>query len=273
MNQDIPLGKATQYPQQYDASLLFPVARQIKRDEIGVSSASLPFTGDDLWTAYELSWLNEKGKPQVFIGEFFFSCDSENIIESKSFKLYLNSLNQTRFASAQQAVEVLRSDLSSAAKGDVDVILYSVDDYQQKGFGELVGHCIDHEDVECSQYDYQADLLKCKSNSSEISEVVYSHLLKSNCLITSQPDWATVIISYQGKAIDHGALLQYLVSFRNHNEFHEQCVERIFNDLMHYCRPQKLTVTARYTRRGGLDINPSRSNCGEKYGHLRLARQ
>ncbi len=277
-NQEIPLGKATDYPSQYDASLLFPVARQLKRDELGLQD-ELPFSGSDIWNAYEMSWLDNKGKPQVAIGVFEFAFDSDNIIESKSFKLYLNSFNQSRFDSWQQVEEVLQKDLSKAASGQVSVELLSLDKYQEQyPLQEFHGIGIDDLDIEIETYDYDTTLLENavnKANGGEIvKETLVSHLLKSNCLITNQPDWASVMIEYQGQAIDRAALLKYLISFRTHNEFHEQCVERIFTDLMQYCQPQELTVYARYTRRGGLDINPFRTNvAGKTPENTRLSRQ
>ncbi len=268
---DTPLGKQTDYPEHYDPTLLFPVARQIKRDEIGVSSP-LPFQGGDIWTGFEVSWLNLKGKPQVAIVEFEFPCDTPNIIESKSFKLYLNSFNQQKLENADILVSWLSRDLSQAAGGEVKVTLYALSDYQAKGFGEVSGYLIDELDIECEQYDYAPQLLSCESQHL-VEETLVSHLLKSNCLITSQPDWASVVIEYRGAKLDAEALLKYLVSFRNHNEFHEQCVERIYQDIMKHCAPEQLTVIARYTRRGGLDINPWRSNCRTQVPFLRLARQ
>ncbi|NVJ66597.1 MAG: NADPH-dependent 7-cyano-7-deazaguanine reductase QueF [Gammaproteobacteria bacterium] len=273
-NQEIPLGKATDYPSQYDASLLFPVARQIKRGELGLQG-EMPFSGSDIWNAYEMSWLDSKGKPQVAIGVFEFACDSENIVESKSFKLYLNSFNQSRFDSWQQVEAILLKDLSKAANGRVSVELASLEQYQEKyPVQQFNTVCIDDLDIEVETYDYDAGLLANTANGEPVEETLVSHLLKSNCLITNQPDWASVMIEYKGHAIDRESLLKYLISFRNHNEFHEQCVERIFTDLMQYCQPQELTVYARYTRRGGLDINPFRTNVADKVPeNTRLSRQ
>ncbi len=274
MTNDIPLGKETRYPEQYDPSQLFPVARHIKRDEIGLLEG-LPFTGSDIWNAYEMSWLDMKGKPQVAIGVFKFAYDTENIVESKSFKLYLNSFNQSRFESWQQVESVLLKDLSHSANGDVSIELLTLEQYQQTyPVQPFVGSCIDELDIEISTYDYDANLLKNDANKIHVEESLVSHLLKSNCLITNQPDWASVMIEYKGAQIDREALLKYLISFRTHNEFHEQCVERIFTDLMKHCQPQELTVYARYTRRGGLDINPFRTNvAGKTPENTRLSRQ
>lgn len=272
MTQQIPLGQSTEYPTRYDPGLLFPVARAEKRAEIGLSD-SLPFHGQDIWTAFEVSWLEPSGKPQVAIAEFTFDCQSSHIVESKSFKLYLNSFNQEKLSSREQLVQRLAQDLSQAVQSEVKVDLYSLNDYQQRGFGKLDGQLIDDLSVDQFQYQYQPKLLRNQSGKSPVSETLYTHLLKSNCLITSQPDWATLVVRYQGNPIDARSLLQYVVSFRNHNEFHEQCVERIYQDLMNYCAPERLTVYARYTRRGGLDINPWRSNFESTQPFLRLARQ
>lgn len=253
-----PLGKAVTYCQQYDPSLLFPISRQTKRDEIGISAQRLPFSGRDVWTAYELSWLNLKGKPMVAMAEFEFPVDSPNIIESKSFKLYLNSFNGTRMPNQMEVAERLKQDLTAAAGAPVKVRIYSLGQAQTL-VGDLEGaECLDHQDIEISDYQVNPTYLKTQAQWQE--ETLYSHLLKSNCLVTGQPDWATLVISYRGQRIDHVGLLRYIISFRDHMEFHEQCVERVFSDIMQYCQPEALTVYARYLRRGGLDINPFRTN-------------
>ncbi|NVJ51704.1 MAG: NADPH-dependent 7-cyano-7-deazaguanine reductase QueF [Gammaproteobacteria bacterium] len=270
---DIPLGKATVYPKQYDPTLLFPVPRQPKRDEIGWRFDQ-SIRGGDLWTAYEVSWLNPMGKPQVAIVEFEFAQDSPNIVESKSFKLYLNSFNQQVMHSQDEFKATLQRDLEQVCgKSLTRLTFYTLDEFQQMGFGTFEGTCVDDLEVACSVYDYQPQFLTCLAPALSVSETLYSHLLKSNCLITSQPDWASVFIEYQGSKIDPAGLLQYIVSFRNHDEFHEQCVERIYQDIMTHCQPEKLLVMARYTRRGGLDINPWRANYTPSLSFMRLARQ
>lgn len=266
----IPLGKVTEYVSQYDPALLCPFPRQVKRDELGLT-AELPFVGCDLWNGYELSWLNQKGMPQVAMAIFTFACESPNLIESKSFKLYLNSFNQTRLASREQLHRHLVEDLSAACGAPVDVRLLSLAEAEHQ-LARLPGDCLDTLDIEIESYALSPEKLQA-DNSIQVTETLHSHLLKSNCLVTSQPDWGSVSISYQGPQIDRKALLRYLVSFRQHNEFHEQCVERIFVDLQRFCQPQRLSVQAWYTRRGGLDINPFRTNCGEKPLMLRLVRQ
>ena len=273
------LGKASSYADQYDAALLFPIARAAKRLEIGVSG-SPPFFGADLWTAFELSWLNARGKPQVALAHFTVPCETPNIIESKSFKLYLNSFNNTRFPDAAQVQARLRADISEAAwrgapqPSVVGVKLLAPELFEREQVAELGGLSLDRLDIECSRYTPAPDLLSAAFDEQPVSEVLSSNLLKSNCLVTGQPDWGSVQISYSGPQINQEGLLQYLVSFRNHNEFHEQCVERIFMDIWTRCQPTKLSVYARYTRRGGLDINPFRTSHPQAVPpNVRMARQ
>ena len=269
----LKLGQKTEYASQYDRTLLQPVPRALNRDGLGITQ-NQPFTiGADIWTAYEISWLNEKGLPQVAIADIYLDYQSQNLIESKSFKLYLNSFNQSKFADFNAVQQTMQRDLSECAQGDVKVRLNPVTVYDSQKIDHLQGDCIDEQDIEITSYEFNADWLKDCVSDEIVEEKLVSHLLKSNCLITSQPDWGTVQIHYVGKQIDREKLLRYIVSFRQHNEFHEQCVERIFCDLMRYAKPEKLTVYARYTRRGGLDINPFRSNFEEIPQNLRLARQ
>ena len=263
--EDSQLGKTSSYVDQYDVSLLFPIARAGKRAEIGVAGAP-PFLGADLWSAYELSWLNLRGKPQVALAHFTVPCESANIIESKSLKLYLNSFNNSRFADVEAVRQCLRSDLSEAVwrgtdrAATVGVTILLPDVFDRQPIYELDGLSLDRLDIDCSRYTPAPDLLSVLPDEAPVTEVLVSNLLKSNCLVTGQPDWGAVQISYSGAPINQEGLLQYLVSFRNHNEFHEQCVERIFMDIWTRCRPIKLAVYARYTRRGGLDINPFRTS-------------
>ncbi|CAH6799190.1 7-cyano-7-deazaguanine reductase [Vibrio chagasii] len=269
----LTLGQKTEYSNQYDASLLQPVPRSLNRDDLALNG-ELPFVGHDIWTMYELSWLNTNGLPQVAVGEVFIPATSPNLIESKSFKLYLNSYNQTQFDNWEQVTERLTQDLSACAGEAVIVNVNSVTDYTNQPIVTMEGECIDNQDIQITSYDFEASLLEGAAGEQEVEETLHSHLLKSNCLITNQPDWGSVEIAYSGKQIDREALLRYLVSFREHNEFHEQCVERIFTDIMKYCAPSKLTVFARYTRRGGLDINPYRSTEQDRPNHnKRMARQ
>ena len=269
----LPLGKATAYKTAYDPALLCPFPRQIKRDVIGVTDA-LPFSGYDIWNAFELSWLNLKGKPVIAMGEFHIPCESPNLIESKSFKLYLNSFNQTGFAGFEQVEALMVEDLSRVCGAQVRVRLLDSDQFITEELGCFPGQCIDGLDIEIREYSLDPSLLESSTDPDcQVEEELHSHLLKSNCLVTNQPDWGSVLIRYRGHKIDQESLLRYLISFRQHNEFHEQCVERIFVDLKRYCQPEKLTVYARYTRRGGLDINPFRSDFEVSIENLRLARQ
>ncbi|MBS1157672.1 MAG: 7-cyano-7-deazaguanine reductase [Proteobacteria bacterium] len=254
-----PLGKATAYRSDYAPELLFPIPRQIKRREIGISDAALPFVGEDLWNAYELSWLNAKGKPVVALGRFRVPADSPNLIESKSLKLYLNSFNQSRFATPDEVTATLVGDLSAAAGGPVGVALATLGQRPQAAIDYPAGELLDELDIACDTYQPAPQLLRT-IGGPQVEETLYSHLLKSNCLVTGQPDWGMVVIRYRGHAIDRAGLLRYIVSFRGHNEFHEQCVERIYCDITRHCAPAALAVYARYTRRGGLDINPFRSS-------------
>ncbi|MBL0457927.1 NADPH-dependent 7-cyano-7-deazaguanine reductase QueF [Aeromonas enteropelogenes] len=267
----LTLGQQSDYISQYTPSLLQPVPRSLNRDDLQLG-AELPFTGCDVWTLYELSWLNAKGKPMVAVGEVTIPATSANLIESKSFKLYLNSFNQTRCDSIEAVQAMLVKDLSACAGEAVQVTLFPLDRAPHQ-IATLPGECIDDQDIEIDGYEFDATLLQGATGSEVVEETLHSHLLKSNCLVTSQPDWGSVVIRYKGPRVDREKLLRYLISFRQHNEFHEQCIERIFIDLQHYCQPQQLTVYARYTRRGGLDINPFRSDFEAVPANLRLIRQ
>ena len=268
-----PLGKSSEYICTYTPSLLFPIPRAAKWAELGLSAETLPYKGVDFWNCFELSWLLPSGKPVVAIGEFSIPADSPNIIESKSFKLYLNSLNQTVFADVPSLEAILRTDLSAAAGKPVNVRIRSLADVEAEGVQALPGICIDDLDISVSNYEHpRPELLRC-DDSRIVEERVHSHLLKSNCPVTGQPDWGSVAVDYRGSALDHASLLEYLVSFRQHSDFHEQCVERIFLDLQCLLKPEKLTVYARYVRRGGLDINPYRSTEDVAFQNVRLVRQ
>lgn len=267
-----PLGKDTVYADRYDPALLFPIPRADKRAEIGVAEL-LPFHGVDIWNAYELSWLDLRGKPQVALAEFHVPAASPNIIESKSFKLYLNGFAQERIADVATLTGTLTHDLSAAAGAVVNVQLGPANAATLPAI-DLDGQLLDEQDIAIDHYGPpQADFLQARIGATPVEETVVSHLLRSNCPVTGQPDWGSVQIAYRGAPIDHAGLLRYLVSFRTHNEFHEQCVERIFVDLMQRCAPQQLSVYARYTRRGGLDINPFRSSTPATPGNPRTVRQ
>ncbi|CNH29183.1 NADPH-dependent 7-cyano-7-deazaguanine reductase QueF [Yersinia enterocolitica] len=270
---ELTLGKPTAYCDNYDVTLLQAVPRSMNREPLGLYPDNLPFHGADIWTLYELSWLNNKGLPQVAVGEISLNADSVNLIESKSFKLYLNSFNQTAFTDWESVRTTLQQDLSACAQGEVSVTLYRLDEMTHQPIANFSGECLDEQDICIDSYEFNADYLQGAAGKNRVTESLVSHLLKSNCLITHQPDWGSVQISYSGPQINREALLRYLISFRHHNEFHEQCVERIFNDIMRFCQPETLSVYARYTRRGGLDINPWRSNTDFVLLTGRLARQ
>jgi 7-cyano-7-deazaguanine reductase len=266
-----PLGKHASYITTYSPSLLFPIPRAKSRETIALATP-LPFHGIDMWTGYEISWLNMKGKPEVAIAEFHFPADSLNLVESKSFKLYLNSFNQSRFHSPEEVRKIMERDLGSAVGCAVNVEFSLPSQFSDKKIEHFTGICLDEMDIEIDAYEIDASLL-IPNEKKLVTESLYSHLLKSNCLVTGQPDWADLFIRYQGPKIDRVGLLKYIISFRDHRGFHEQCVERIFCDLLEACKPEQLTVYARYTRRGGLDINPFRSNFERAPLNIRSARQ
>lgn len=259
------------YKDRYDPTLLQPVPRDPYRREIGIEGA-LPFSGADIWTAYELSWLDPKGRPRVAMATFVVPADSPNLIESKSFKLYLNSLNQTPVASPEALQDILLKDMGSACGAPVGVEIKQPGNFQDEQIEELDGESIDGIDTEIRDYRLNPEYLKTGRPYAE--ETLVSDLLKTNCPLTGQPDWASIQIRYNGPRIDREGLLKYLISFRQHGGFHEHCAERIFTNILRRCRPEGLTVYVRYTRRGGLDINPFRTNCGEKLPrNVRTARQ
>ncbi len=274
------LGQQSSYPDHYDPDLLFPISRTENRKKLGIEEGSrLPFLGIDLWNAYELSWLNPKGKPQIALAEFVIPAESPWMIESKSFKLYLNSFNQHRFATIEAVHQCLNHDLSKALGSTLQIKLREPDAItNQKKFlvmQELGGQLLDRLDIEVNQTQI-ADplLLNMDPDSAPITQTLVSHLLKSNCPVTGQPDWASVQIYYQGRPIDEEGLLRYLIGFRQLGEFHEHCVEKIFCDIKRRCKPDKLSVYARYTRRGGLDINPFRADFNAAWpDNIRHARQ
>jgi 7-cyano-7-deazaguanine reductase len=273
--QDSPLGKTTLYPERYDAALLFPIERGLARTELGIA-APLPFIGVDYWTAYELSWLDARGKPQAAIAEFVVPADSPRLVESKSLKLYLNGFGATRMDSTEALASVISHDLEAAAGAPVTVQLRSVARGDSPAIVELDGDVIDAIEIPIDDYGPpNATYLICVDGTHDLAdEALVSHLFKSNCPVTGQPDWASVQIHYHGVRIDRAGLLRYLVSYREHQGFHEQCVERIFRDIAARCSPEELSVYARYTRRGGIDINPFRATPGTPFPpSVRGARQ
>lgn len=258
----IPLGRDIAYPREYDSGLLFPISRRLGRDEIGIADEALPFVGHDRWYAYELSWLDTRGKPQMATATFAVPADSPELIESKSLKLYLNSLNASRFDDAETVRATIAADLSLAAGAEVAVafgVPATAPNENEMPMDEI---SIDALAIDIDDYGPPNASYLSIVDETTVDECLRSDLLKSNCPVTGQPDWATLRLRYRGPRIDRAGLLRYLVSFRDHAEFHEQCVERIFVEVLQRCRPDALSVEARYTRRGGLDINPWRATPG-----------
>ncbi|MFC4274824.1 NADPH-dependent 7-cyano-7-deazaguanine reductase QueF [Achromobacter aloeverae] len=261
--QDAPLGHEVAYPDRYDPSLLFPIDRAPNRAALGIAAGRLPFDqGVDIWNAYEVSWLDARGKPRVALATFTVPAHAPRIIESKSFKLYLNSYNQERLPDAATVAARMRKDLGAAAGGDVGVRLVMPAEFASQRIAELDGDCLDDLDVEIETYTPAPERLRVAEAADVVEETLMSRLLKSNCPVTGQPDWGSVQVRYRGPRIDRAGLLAYIVSFRQHADFHEHCVERMFTDILRTCRPEMLSVYARYTRRGGLDINPWRATAG-----------
>jgi 7-cyano-7-deazaguanine reductase len=271
---DAPLGKTSANPDKYSPELLYPIPRSTHRVMLQYGN-TLPFMGVDIWNAYELSWLGPRGKPEVAIAQIEIPFDSPFMIESKSLKLYLNSLNYERFSSTEEVKLRISKDLSAAAKSNVAITLFDPQAWAQFSFDNLEGTSLDRLDLEIEPQDLpNRDWLSSETNAAPVEEILFSHLLRSNCPVTGQPDWASIIISYAGPAINQENLLRYIISYRNHQEFHEHCVEKIFCDIKSKCKTAKLSVYARYTRRGGLDINPFRTDFNTSWPkNKRLARQ
>ena len=266
-----PLGQTTEYVSHYDPNLLFAIARDDARQTLGMAD-ELPFSGVDLWNAWDLTWLDKAGKPVVATAEIRFAADSPCLIESKSLKLYLNSLAMTRYSDTSEVCGIVAADLSAITGSHVQMAFLAADAWSDQVLATLPGSCIDHLSVDTVACEVDPAFLICGENAAELVQV-HSHLLRSLCPVTNQPDSGSILIRYGGRHIDEAGLLQYLISFRQHNDFHEACVERIFVDILRQCAPDRLTVYARYNRRGGLDINPFRSNFESNVESLRLWRQ
>ncbi|MBV1919435.1 MAG: NADPH-dependent 7-cyano-7-deazaguanine reductase QueF [Pseudomonadales bacterium] len=285
-----PLGQVSEYPEKYDARLLYPIPRAQGREGMLVD-AVLPFSGVDIWNAYEVSWLNSKGKPSVAVAVLTMPAESPNIVESKSLKLYLGSLNQSVFVNIDDVAGAIQCDVSNVVGANIRVSLtligseetfcagsVEVGDVQGEAQAECIklasAICVDGEDIAANEYSINAAILELDGGARVIvDECLSSHLLRSNCPVTGQPDWATIFVHYHGPKICRHSLLKYIISYRNHNDFHEQCVERVFTDIMKECQPDKLSVYGRYTRRGGIDINPFRSNFEVCADNVKLMRQ
>lgn len=265
-----PLGHDVTYPDTYSPDLLFALSRDTNRQTLRLPAA---WHGADIWNAYEMSWLTPRGKPVVATAQFIFPYDSPKLIESKSFKLYLNSLNQERVADVATLTQRITRDLSDAAGAAVEVQISPLRELGIVQCAPLEGVCIDDLDIAITQYQPDPGLLRCTDTAGPVTETLTSDLLKSNCPVTGQPDWGSVQVSYTGRAIDRASLLAYIVSLRQHTEFHEHCIEKMYCDILHACAPTALTVYARYTRRGGLDINPWRSSHPVAVSNIRTHRQ
>ncbi|MDP6024838.1 MAG: NADPH-dependent 7-cyano-7-deazaguanine reductase QueF [Pseudomonadales bacterium] len=265
-------GGNTEYLTTYKPGLLTSIPRIEQRSALGITEEALPFGGMDFWNAFEFSWLNNKGKPEVAVAQFQVPCQSTNIIESKSLKFYLGSYSNTKFSNRAEVISNLESDLTLAARAPVSVTLMASDQIQQNGLGVLMGQSLDHLDIDADEYYWNPDFLKVESDTI-VSDAVFTHLFKSICPLSGQPDFASVSIQYNGRNISHEGLLKYLISYRQHAEFSEQIVERIFVDIMNRCMPDRLTIQASFNRRGGIDINPYRSHDTDMAADVRVWRQ
>jgi len=267
-----PLGKVNVYTDQYDSSLLFAICRDGNRTSIGIDIKNLPFKGVDIWNGFDFTWLDDESIPQFGLLTIYVPCESTKLIESKSLKLYLFSFANMSFKSKAEIVRVLEQDLTAAAGQSVAVALDTHPEYFTETLGGFTGESLDALDIVCTAKNVNSSLLRSDA-ANIVHEQLCSDLLKSNCLVTGKPDWGSVRITYTGPKIDHESLLQYIVSYRNHQGFHEQCIERIYFDILNICKPSKLIVEGRYTRRGGLDINPIRTNVEVVLNNTRLFRQ
>lgn len=264
--------QAVEYVTTYRPSLLASIDRSKQRHALGIVGDALPFRGVDVWNAYEFTWLNGQGRPEVAQAQITVPAKSANIIESKSLKLYLGSYSGTRFARRAEVINTLESDLTLAARGPVTVTLLSPEQVQQSGMGALPGQSLDNQDITPGEFVWNPDHLVLASDTI-IRESLYTHLFRSVCPITGQPDFASILVQYSGRGIAHEGLLKYLLSYREHGEFAEQIGERVFVDIRERCRPERLAVQARFTRRGGIDINPFRSTDEDLTTEVRLWRQ
>jgi len=262
----------TEYTTTYTPSLLDAVRREKQRASLGITEDALPFRGMDVWNAYEFSWLNNKGKPEIALAQFQIPAKSTNIVESKALKMYLGSYSGTRFGHRSEVITTLESDLTITARAPVSVTLMQADVVQAAGIGVLMGQSLDNLDISMDEYYWNPDFLALESDTI-VRESLFTHLFKSLCPLTGQPDFASILVQYNGRMISQEGLLKYLISYREHGEFAEQVVERIFVDIMNRCAPDRLTVQARFTRRGGIDINPYRSLDAEMAADVRVWRQ
>ena len=272
MSKQSPLGVSSGYTDNYDPKLLFAILRSKSRATLGLGS-DLPFHGEDIWNAYELTWLDQHGKPRLAMAELRIPANSKAVVESKSLKLYVNSFSGTQFKDSEEVRNLIIKDLSELCSATVEVQLVLSTDSEFGRIGRLPGFCIDSLSVTCEHYEVDPGLLKLQVNAPIVQEELYTNLLRSKCPVTSQPDLGSILITYSGPQIEPSSLLRYIISYRNHEALHETCVENVFLDIMDRCQPDKLSVYARYLRRGGIDINPFRSNFETHVRNVRLSRQ
>ncbi|MGH8190267.1 MAG: NADPH-dependent 7-cyano-7-deazaguanine reductase QueF [Rhodanobacteraceae bacterium] len=263
VERDSPLGRKTEYPATVDPSVLFPIARADARKPLGIDADPLPFTGADIWNAWELSWLDAHGKPRVAVAELRVPCDSSNLVESKSVKLYLGGYAMTRFDDAQDVRARIADDVSAKVGVPVEAALLEAADFPRLAIADLAGESLDEQQIGIDGYGPpRPDHLCTRTGGRVVEEALVTRLFRSVCPVTGQPDWATVQVRYRGIPIERTGLLRYVVSYREHADFHEACVERMFTDIQQHCRPLSLLVYARFLRRGGIDINPWRATPG-----------
>lgn len=270
-NDKLPLGRDTGYPHKYAPELLCCIPRAESRKRQGLRSDP-PFRGVDIWNAWELTWLGKGNLPKVATAEIIVPADSTNIVESKSLKLYLNSFAMSEFSSKARIAETITKDVGACVDCPIDVTLLAIDQTEARPVSRLAGPCLDSIPVACNDWEVTPELLQADTTTL-VEEDLHTHLLRSLCPVTAQPDIGSLQISYRGPKIDRASLLRYIVSYRQHNDFHEACIERMFLDIMSHCSPEALSLHGRYQRRGGIDINPFRSNVAERTRNLRLWRQ
>ena len=268
---ELPLGRTTRFPDRYAPETLCRIERADNRERIGLNRP-LPFSGVDIWNAWDLTWLDERGQPQTATAEIRIPAESPGIVESKSMKLYLGSFAMSEYASPAAVRDLIATDLGGCSGANVSVRIDALGDTRARSVGRLPGESLDHTGAECSEWEVDAGLLRADAETV-VSEDLYSDALRSLCPVTGQPDLGSVLVCYEGPRIERASLLRYIVSYRRHQDFHENCVERMFVDISERCGARTLTVYARYQRRGGIDINPFRSNFEDPPRNLRLWRQ
>lgn len=270
LNESIPLGQKSAYPKNYDPKQLFAVERSLQRKSMGLDCSAMSH-GLDQWVAYELSWLDSFGKPKKAIAQFLVPSSSLFLAESKSVKLYLNSLNFEKFAHENEVKKLIEKDLFAICQAEIKVELNPPQlESTQNTLADYF--CLDDLPVQISSYQREPRFLAKVKKEEQTHEKLCSHLFKSHCLVTGQPDWGSIFIEYSGAKINHEGLLRYLVSYNQHVGFSENCIEQIFCDLW-ALGLDKLMVFGRFTRRGGIEINPYRASFKTDWPIIRLSFQ